>query len=65
MTVEDFKNVLIKDSKVNISVQTNSDGSMKEVYNDQMLFNGNSYANVANSEIKFIKIEKKTVYIII
>lgn len=65
MTVEDFKNVLVKDSKVGISVQTSINGAIEEVYNDQMLFNGNSYANVADKEIKFIKIEKKAIYIII
>lgn len=65
MTVRDFKNVLIEDSKLEISVQTTVKGSVEEVYNTQTPFGGASYENIADKDIKFIKIDKKTIYIII
>jgi len=65
MTVKDFKNALIIDRKITFSVQTNADNTMTELYNDQLLFNGNNYDAIADKEIKLIKIEKKHIYVII
>ena len=65
MTVEDFRNILIIDRKITISIQTKIDGIMTELYNDQLFFNNNNFRDIADKEIKFIRLEKKHIYIII
>lgn len=65
MTIENLKNVLIIDRKMTLSIQTKIDGVMTELYNDQLFFNNNNYRDIADKEIKFIKLEKKHIYIII
>lgn len=65
MTVKDFLSVLIRDGKTNIMIFTKDDkGLMTEIGNDNRLFNA-SLENYHDSEIKFIKLEKKRVFIII
>lgn len=65
MTIENLKNVLIIDRKMTLSIQTKIDGVMTELYNDQLFFNNNNFRDIADKEIKFIKLEKKHIYIII
>lgn len=65
MTVRELRNVLIDDNELEISVQTKSNGRVEEAYNNQTLFNGSAYEYIADKEIKFIKIEKKVMYIIV
>lgn len=64
MTVTDFMKTLIIDPSNKISIQSNRDGKMTELYNSEKLFN--TVNNIEfEAEIQYIKIENKSIFIVV
>lgn len=64
MTVANFLDTLINDNDLKISVQTRKNDKVVELYSTDELFGG-SADSVRHKDIHYIKIENKSVYIIV
>ena len=63
MTVGDIIKKLIEDESLLISVQTNINGQVTELYNSDGLFD--NIDNVQSRNIQYIKIENKKLFLIV
>lgn len=64
MTVTDFFKTLIIDPNIKVSIQTKDADKMIELYNSEKLFNHSSEAGL-DKEIQYIKIERKSIFIVV
>lgn len=64
MTVADFLNALMKDDDICISIQSRANGRVNELYNSEKLF-GNQLDSIEKKEISYIKVENKSIFIIV
>ena len=65
MTVKNIMDVLICDRELNISVQRKINGEMTEIYNDSNVFVNKDITLLYNEIVEYLKIENKTLYILL
>lgn len=63
MTVTDFIKTLIIDTDIKISIQTKDANRVTELYNSEKLFNTSDME--FDREIQYIKIENKSIFIMV